>query len=239
MRLLLPRLQLLDGEPLFDGLPLQEGAIPQLPPLDHFMPSPEGDAPLSAADVQLSAAYVPLPTDSAATQMPPGLAGSKRSIWNEHEAVPLASSPSSSGFAGAKHSIWSENEAVPSSASSPSKLLPLPASQERRQYTVPAPWEESHSSRRQGECDVAVLSSPAAQVVEEADTSRVSEHNFRALGGAATGSDRTADEEAARNLQQQHAAERDELRADVAHMQEAFGQVQTMVQVWGGEGARG
>ena len=214
MRLLLPRLQLLDGEPLFDGLPLQEGAIPQLPPLDHLIPSPEGDAPLSVADVPLSAFFVPLQTDSAATQLPPGFAGSKRSIW-------------------------SEQEAVPSSASSPPVRPPLPAAQERRQqYTIPAPSEEGRSSRQQGERDVAVLSSPAAQVVEEADTTRVSEGNSGALGFAAAGSDCTAAgaAEAARNLEQQHAAERDELRADVVHMQEAFGQVQTMVQVRGGGG---
>ena len=266
MRLLLPHLQLLDREPLVDGTPLlqegahlqllgggslqegappqrqvgapllQEGAPPQrqvgapllqvgeIPQSPHFsplMPSPAGDAPLSAADVPLSAAsHVPLPTDPAATRLPAA-----------------ARLPAASGVSGAKRSIWSEHEAVPSSASSPPVRRPLSASQERRQqYTVPTPWEEGHSSRRQGERDV-VLSSLATQVVEEAGT-RVWEGNSGALGFAAAGSDCTAAgaAEAARNLEQQHAAERDELRADVVHMQEAFGQVQTMVQVRGGGG---
>ena len=228
MRLLLPHLQLLDGEPLVDGTPLlQEGEIRQSPHFSPLMPSPAGDAPLSAADVPLSAAsHVPLPTDPAATQLPAAT------------LLPAATQMlSASGFSGAKRSIWSEHEAVPSSASSPPVRRPLSASQERRQqYTVPTPWEEGHSSRRQGERDV-VLSSLATQVVEEAGT-RVWEGNSGALGFAAAGSDCTAAgaAEAARNLEQQHAAERDELRADVVHMQEAFGQVQTMVQVRGGGG---
>ena len=239
MRLLLPHLQLLDGAP------------PQLQLLDHLMPSPAGHAPLSAADV-------PLLTDPTATQLPPasGFVGAKRSIWSEHEAVPSSvSSPPALPLLPAAQ-VWRQYTAVqeqsqpnvtrspPGGAVLPHTSPPAPplaATQERRQqYTVSAPSEEGHSSRQQGERDVAV-SSPAAQLVEEADTTRVSEENFGALGGAATGSDRTADEEASRNLQQQqqYTAERDELRADVVHMQEAFGQVQTMVQVRGGEGGGG